>query len=124
MEIYDILNSACEIFEDAATLTKKSGESIELFVLPEDSQEENLQSDYPGAINTSLFSIDVSNLEIDGKTFFPEDGDVIAAEFGAGRTQRWKVIKESGSGRAWKWKWNRPGGRILIRAMKISDEKT
>lgn len=121
MEIYDILNSACEIFEDAATLTKKSGESIELFVLPEDSQDENFQSDYPGSINTSLFSIDVSYLEIDGKTFFPEDGDVIVAEFGAGRTQRWKVIKESDSGRAWRWKWNRPGGRILIRAMKIGD---
>lgn len=121
--IYDILNSACDIFAEPGTLIKKkSGTSLNVYLTPEDAASENIQSEYAGAIGTAVFSIDVKDLELDGATVYPEDGDIITARFGADREQRWKVIKDSNGGRAWNWKWNRPGDRIVIRAMKLSEK--
>lgn len=110
MNPYHQLNKIAGVLSLRATLTKKDGSELTIFVKPERRASERFGATVPAAITTREWSASAS--EFGDESNFPDAGDALTVFFDDGAAKSYDCARDAQSGRFWEWQYLRTGYRV------------
>ena len=96
-----------------ATLIKKDGTRLALYVKPETNGAETFESEYAAAIGVRTWSANYADfIGPDDSTLWPESGDSLIVKVDDGTLKSYSITRSTSTARFWDWTFTRPGYRV------------